>query len=368
MEYSDLNKLITLLEIKEIENLSIIDVNEKFHSNSIYPSPNSHTFLRFFIGDSDSLPKIGKIRNAISAIKGIVIYLKANDSWIKLDDFDEVDDLTKKNSGIVYAYLPPQEAKLDTSLFIELIAHLRSADGCPWDRKQTHQTLRTNLLEETYEVLEAIDQLDDNHLREELGDLLLQIVLHAQIAKEEGAFDYGNVVHDVYWKIRTRHPHVFEDTKVNGVSDVMTNWEKIKAKERQANSESTRQSILGSIPDQLPALSIAQKYQERAARVGFDSEDTAPVFEKIIEEMQEVKEAWGSDGLESELGDLLFAVVNLVRWSSFDAETALRLTNNKFRQRFQFIEKNVSDNGQSLTDLSLSEMDALWDQAKLEEK
>jgi len=368
MEFSDLKDLIKLLEIKDLKNLSIIDIDEGFHSNNYYPSPNAHTFIRFTMDELTAIKKVMSMNINFRAITGSVYLTEMNEKWVRSESLEEIFDLDDHKIGIYYIYLPPQDAKLDTSLFIELIAHLRSSDGCPWDRKQTHQTLRTNLLEETYEVLEAIDQFDEDHLREELGDLLLQIVLHAQIAKEEGAFDYGNVVHDVYWKIRNRHPHVFDDVKVNDVGDVMTNWEKIKAKERQINKEDKSLSILGSIPDQLPALSIAQKFQERAARVGFDWEDIAPVFEKIYEELEEVKEAAGSDGLESELGDLLFAVVNLVRWSGFDSETALRLTNNKFRQRFQYIEKTVSDNDKSLTDLSLSEMDALWDQAKLIEK
>jgi tetrapyrrole methylase family protein / MazG family protein len=366
MEFSDLKDLITLLEIKEIDNLSIIDFHQKFHANSFYPSPNSHTFISFNTEEGRFSPIFGILQNSFRVIEGIEYLVRTEKTWIKSETFDEIEELKCKQKGPFFVYIPPQEDKIDTSLFIELIAHLRSADGCPWDKKQTHKTLRTNLLEETYEVLEAIDQDDKIHLREELGDLLLQIVLHAQIAKDEGAFDYGNVVHDVYWKIRNRHPHVFQDSKVNDVSDVMTNWEKIKAKERQINKDSDGQSILASIPDQLPALSIAQKFQERAARVGFDWEDIMPVYEKVMEEMQEVKEAQGSVELESELGDLLFAVVNLVRWSGFDAETALRLSNKKFRQRFQYIERKVSDNGQSLTDLSLSEMDDLWDQAKFE--
>lgn len=367
MEISDLNGLIAFLGINQNDNLSVITINQHFHANNFYPSPSSHTFLSLSINES-GIPSlyISMIEN-MSAIKGIAYLVKEKKSWKRAETFEELDDLIK-GQGLLYVYIPPQQLKFDTSLFIELIAHLRSADGCPWDKKQTHQTLRTNLLEETYEVLEAIDQNDNIHLQEELGDLLLQIVLHAQIAKDEGEFDYGNVVHDVYWKIRNRHPHVFKDTKVNDVSDVMTNWEKIKAKERLVNMDNSGQGILGSIPKELPALSIAQKYQERAARVGFDWEDIKPVFDKVMEEMQEVKDAQGSDWLESELGDLLFAVVNLVRWSGFDAETALRLANIKFRQRFQYIERKVSDNGQSLTDLSLSEMDGLWDQAKLEEK
>lgn len=256
---------------------------------------------------------------------------------------------------------------MDIARFIELIAHLRSPEGCPWDRKQTHQTLRTNLLEETYEALEAIDQDDSDHMKEELGDLLLQIVLHAQIAKENGTFDFSDVTHDVYEKIFHRHPHVFAQLDVEDVSEVMTNWENIKAHEREEKKSPNNNSILESIPVQLPALAVAQKYQERAARVGFDWESKEPVLEKVHEELDELANAENPREMEEELGDLLFAVVNLVRWSGFDAETVLRMSNKKFLKRFNFIEKKISDNGQILSDATLSEMDALWDQSKREE-
>ncbi|MCD6355726.1 MAG: nucleoside triphosphate pyrophosphohydrolase [Anaerolineaceae bacterium] len=251
--------------------------------------------------------------------------------------------------------------------FQELIAHLRAPEGCPWDKKQTHRTLRTNLIEETYEVLEAIDENSDEHLCEELGDLILQIVLHAQIASENKSFSLSEVISGVYKKIKHRHPHVFGNVKVSGVRNVMQNWEKIKEEERGGKNEEEYTSILSTIPKELPSLSVAQKYQERAARVGFDWEEISPVYRKIEEEINEVKSAKSKISLEEELGDLLFAVVNLVRWKGFDAESALRLMNAKFRRRFEFIEKTISNNGKSISDATLLEMDALWELAKKNE-
>ena len=268
----------------------------------------------------------------------------------------------------IYLLFHPIEGYISINEFQELIAHLRAPDGCPWDKEQTHQSLRTNLIEETYEVLDAIDEQDSVHLREELGDLLLQIVLHAQIAAESGEFSLLEVVHDIHNKITHRHPHVFGNTNVGDEADVLRNWERIKEDERNQKGIALSNSILSSIPRNLPSLSVAQKYQERAARVGFDWEEIGPVFEKIDEELKEVINANGKQELEQELGDLLFAVVNLVRWKGFDAESALRLTNKKFLKRFKYIEKKISESGKLLTDISLSEMDALWEEVKLKER
>ena len=363
MEYfSDLQEILKLVNNNDpIDSFAYHRVRQEEIINNIYFPPEQHSIFRIDLRGS-RLQKL--ISNSIikDDLTRVVWFRKNNHELIEMrtSELDGVHD-----TDILYCYGSPQESKIDVDTFIELITHLRSAEGCPWDRKQTHQSLRTNLIEETYEVLEAIDQNDYNHLREELGDLLLQIVLHAQIAAENGKFEIGHVIHDIYQKLLNRHPHVFANSDVHNIDAVLTNWEKIKENERNNTPQDTEKSMLGSIPKQLPALSIAQKYQERASRVGFDWEDIAPVFQKVFEEIQEVQEAQGASEIEGELGDLLFAVVNLVRWSGFDAETALRLTNNKFQKRFQYIEKKVSDNGQSLSDLTLSEMDAFWDEAKI---
>ena len=364
MHFTDIVEIIKVLELDDCDNFYFQTLQQEYATNNIYPLPSNHCFIRVEIRGDELNTFIKNNSIWINSYENIVWLLKDIKNSTKFKKLREVDPSIITKNDALYLYTPPQKHRLDTREFIELIYHLRSPEGCPWDRKQTHFTLRTNLLEETYEVLEAIDQEDSDHLKEELGDLLLQIVLHAQIALEEHTFDFGNIVNDVYWKIRNRHPHVFEDTSVEDVKEVMTNWEKIKAKERGDKKVQAKQSILESIPLQLPALSIAQKYQERASRVGFDWEDISPVFDKVLEELQEVRDALQAEDVEEELGDLLFAVVNLVRWGGFDAETCLRMTNTKFKNRFQYIEKKVSDNGQSLTDLSLSELDFYWDEAK----
>jgi tetrapyrrole methylase family protein / MazG family protein len=272
-----------------------------------------------------------------------------------------------KGKERIYLLFHPIEGYISINKFQELIAHLRAPAGCPWDKEQTHKSLRTNLLEETYEVLEAIDEEGGDHLLEELGDLLLQIVLHSQIAAENKEFTLLQVINGIYKKIIHRHPHLFGNAIKNNTTDVLKNWEKIKEEERNLKGALHSESILSSIPKQLPSLSIAQKYQERAARVGFDWKEIGPVYEKINEELKEVIHAENKQELEQELGDLLFSVVNLVRWHGFDAENALRLTNSKFLKRFEYIEKRAYEINKLLTDISLPEMDAFWEEAKLNE-
>jgi tetrapyrrole methylase family protein/MazG family protein len=264
-------------------------------------------------------------------------------------------------------YLPPLERGTSFEAFQEIIAHLRAPDGCPWDREQNHQTLRTNLLEETYEALVALDADDADAMREEFGDLLLQITLHAQIASEYGEFNIGQVFKSIYDKIIRRHPHVFGDWKVDGVENVLQNWEKLKAAERdEASKENggTEKGLLDGVALALPALSQAEEIQRRAARVGFDWPDTRGVVDKINEECHELLNAEDLAGRSDELGDLLFSVVNLARHYEIDAETALRETNSRFRQRFAHIEKTARLEGKSVSDLSLDEMETYWQEAK----
>lgn len=264
-------------------------------------------------------------------------------------------------------YVPPLEEGTSFEAFQEIIAHLRAPEGCPWDRQQTHQSLRTHLLQEAYEALEAIDAEDMNALREELGDLLLQIVLQAQIAMEEGEFNINQVIQGIYRKIIRRHPHVFGDLKVANEQEVLANWEKFKAEERAQNGEAER-GLLDGVPQVLPALAQAQEYQARAARVGFDWTQIDGVLEKIWEEIQELRQAENGARLGEEFGDLLFTLVNLARWKGIDAESALRKANARFRQRFAYIEQEARRRGVSLTDLSLDQMEEFWRQAKEIEK
>jgi tetrapyrrole methylase family protein/MazG family protein len=265
-------------------------------------------------------------------------------------------------------YVPALGEGTSFESFAEIVAHLRAPNGCPWDREQTHETLRKHLLEESYEAISAIDSGDFVDMREEFGDLLLQIVLQSQIANEEGQFNINQVVQGIYSKIVRRHPHVFGDLKLEGVDGVLANWEKLKEKERSEKKEKgegkEERGLLDGVPKILPALSQAQEYQDRAARVGFDWPEIEGVLDKIAEEIDEVKRAANEEELTSELGDLLFALVNLSRWKKVDAESALRETNMKFKKRFAYVEQGAKKQRRDLSTLSLDEMEAFWQEAK----
>lgn len=260
-------------------------------------------------------------------------------------------------------YLPPlprQEALREAATLEWICARLRAPDGCPWDREQSHASLRNNLLEECYEVLEALDAGDMERLREELGDLLMQIYLHAQLAREEGIFDLADVFAGISAKLIRRHPHVFGETTVAGSAEVLRNWEAIKASERE---EGGGGSLLDGVPKTLPALAYAQAIGRRAARVGFDWTQVEEVWAKVEEELEELRRARPEERAE-ELGDLLFALVNLARWLEIEAEDALRATNAKFHRRFAWLEEQARASGRPLEELPMAEMDALWEEAK----
>ena len=259
-------------------------------------------------------------------------------------------------------YLPPLGEGTSFESFVEITAHLRAPNGCPWDREQTHETLRKHLLEESYEAISAIDSGNFLDMREEFGDLLLQVVLQSQIANEEGQFNINQVVQGIYSKIVRRHPHVFGDVELADVDGVLANWEKLKEKERGKKKDG--KGFLDGVPLALPALSQAQEYQDRAARVGFDWPEIEGVLEKIAEEVEEVKRATNEKELAAEIGDLLFALVNLARWKKVDAESVLRETNMKFKKRFGYVEQGAQKQGRDLSSLSLDEMESLWQEAK----
>ncbi|HEY5119360.1 MAG TPA: nucleoside triphosphate pyrophosphohydrolase, partial [Anaerolineales bacterium] len=282
---------------------------------------------------------------------------------------EEVEDLplhaidrSEKIAHLTALYVPPL-TKGALEEFQETVAHLRAPEGCPWDREQTHKSIRGNLLEETYEALEALDRDDPVHLAEELGDLLLQILLHAQIATEAGEFRMADVVGGVDAKIRRRHPHVFGEVKVNGVGDVLRNWEEIKAGEREQEGNEDR-GLFGGVPLAMPALEQAIGYQKRAARVGFDWPEIGGVRAKLDEELGELDAAENDEEREAELGDLIFAAVNYARWVKVDPEAALREANARFRTRFEHVEAAAKRLGKPLKGMSLEELDALWEQAK----
>ena len=260
-------------------------------------------------------------------------------------------------------YLPPLAPGSSLESFLEIIAHLRSPEGCPWDREQDHQSLRPNLLEEAYEALEAIDADDPAAMQEEFGDLLLQIVLHAQIASEYGEFTMSDVIRGIYNKLIHRHPHVFGDIDLGEAGAVLKNWEAIKAQERQENGE-VEKGMLDGVPGSLPALTQAETIQKRAARVGFDWEDLEGVLAKIPEEIDELRESEDHLRQSQEIGDLLFSVVNVARWLGVDAESALRGANQRFKGRFSYLEKKARAQGRELSEMGLEELDALWEESK----
>ena len=266
-----------------------------------------------------------------------------------------------KNRSSVF--LPPLEKGTSLESFQEIIAHLRAPDGCPWDQEQDHQSLRPNLLEELYEVLEAIDAEDPVAMQEEFGDLLLQIVLHAQIASEDGEFTMSDVIRGIFQKIIQRHPHVFEDLSLDQSEDVIKNWERIKAQERKMNGDSAK-GLLDGVPTSMPALTQAQTYQKRATRVGFDWKDIQGVINKIPEEIKELQDAQEPREQGEEMGDLLFSVVNIARWLEIDAESALRGTNRRFKERFSYLEKEARAIGRELSEMTVDELDVLWEQSK----
>ncbi len=260
-------------------------------------------------------------------------------------------------------FIPALQSPSAFETFQDKVAHLRAADGCPWDRQQTPQSLRAHLMEEAYEALQALDRDDSHALREELGDLLLQIILQAQIATEAGEFRMADVISGIHAKIVRRHPHVFGQTRVDGVDQVLANWEKLKASEREADGEGT--GLLGGVPVGLPALAQAAEIQSRVARVGFDWPALDGVIAKVLEELDEVREASSEGAKTDEVGDLLFAVVNYARWLKADPEAALRQANARFRQRFAQLEAAAHAEGRSLTDMGLEELDRLWEGTKV---
>lgn len=260
-------------------------------------------------------------------------------------------------------YLPAIGESYSFESFQNIIARLRAPGGCPWDQKQTHQSMRSDLLEEAYEVLAALDANDPAAMREEFGDLLLHIVMQAQIGTENGEFTMPDVVRGIHTKIVRRHPHVFGEKEVAGDQEILANWEEMKAQERFDLGQSEA-GLLDSLNLALPALVQAQQFQARAARVKFDWPDISGVLEKVYEEIEEVRQAESADERHAEIGDLLFAVVNLARWYKVDAESALRQGNQRFRQRFKYIEQSARSQGKQVSDFTLDEMDRLWEEAK----
>lgn len=283
----------------------------------------------------------------------------------ELDRIDWLDHLTsifipKTDNNKIKKY------KMDN--LVSIMDRLRGKDGCPWDREQDHQSLKPYLIEESYEVLEALESEDMDLLEEELGDLLLQIVFHSQIARESGYFNIADVITGICNKLISRHPHVFGELKVDNAKSVVRNWEEIKRKEKEEESYT---ESLTRVPKQLPALMKSYKIQEKAAKVGFDWDDVYGAMKKVSEEFEELNIALESNNkgnIDEEIGDLLFAVVNVARFLDVRPELSLNKTIDKFIRRFNFIEESAKKSGQNLKHMTLNEMDELWNRAKKIEK
>jgi tetrapyrrole methylase family protein/MazG family protein len=360
---SFIEPVLAALELDGLEGLAVADALELASRHHPPFPPSAHALIgqlysRQLAGDvkltlMNQYPEEHPVRlvhaagTAAEAVEDLPLH--------ELDRCENIAHLTA-------LYVPPL-AGGSLEEFQETIAHLRAPEGCPWDREQTHRSIRGNLLEEAYETLEALDAENPTHLAEELGDLLLQILLHTQIATEAGEFRMADVVGGVDSKIRRRHPHVFGEVRVSGVDQVLQNWEEIKAGEREHEGQEER-GLFGGVPLSLPALEQAISYQKRAARVGFDWPEISGVRAKLDEEFGELDAARDDQEREAELGDLLFAAVNYARWLKVDPEAALREANARFRTRFGRVEAAAKRLGKPLTDMSLKELDALWEEAK----
>jgi MazG family protein len=250
---------------------------------------------------------------------------------------------------------------------IEIMARLRAPNGCPWDREQSFDTIKKYTVEETYEVLDAIDRRDWDGLREELGDFVLQAVFYAQMASEEGRFSFGDCLDAINEKLIRRHPHIFADETAHTGDQVLKRWEEIKAEEKRGKPDAPK-GLLDGIPRSQPALIEAQQISSRAARSGFDwsgAEDVIAKIEEEIAEFRAARKSGSADRMEDELGDLMFTIVNLARFAKVDPEQALRRTNAKFRKRFAHVEKRLAGQGESVAGTSIDRLEALWQEAKI---
>jgi len=366
----DLTSLFQIFQSLGLENANGVFLIQASLMKKLHVAPFPPEMPALIIG-IDSQTSLSEIKTNLLAVYPsnhmVRIIHEINAEKLKINESPLDDVIIYSESKLPLSLLiPPLPEGSSFEQFQEIIAHLRAPDGCPWDREQTHLTLRKHLIEESYETLDALDSGDTTKMKEEFGDLLLQIVLNAQIAQESEEFTMTEVIKGIHDKIIRRHPHVFGDVEVDGVGPVLQNWEKIKAEEREAGGRQET-SLLDGLPGALPALIQAQEFQSRAARVGFDWPEIEGVLDKIQEEIVEVKKATDMDELTDELGDLFFALVNLARWRKIDAESALRSTNRKFKKRFSFIERKVKNSGKQMKDMSLEDLEAYWQAAKLQE-
>jgi tetrapyrrole methylase family protein/MazG family protein len=360
MDFTLVTKTFDLLGIEAPAKLILLDART-LSTGHVPPYPPDMPVLLTNVNSHDLLLRVQNI--LLTTYPGEHVIYVADGGRKKEERLETIngDDF----SEAAHFYIPPLGEGTSFESFAEIVAHLRAPYGCPWDREQTHETLRKHLLEESYEAISAIDSGDFTDMREEFGDLLLQVVLQSQIANEERQFNINQVIQGIHSKIVRRHPHVFGDLELDGVQGVLANWEKLKEKERGEKKEKSEQKeekgLLDGVPLALPALSQAQEYQDRAARVGFDWPEIEGVLDKVREEIEEIKNAETDFELASEIGDLL---VNVARWKHIDAESALRGTNMKFKKRLAYVQRGAKTQGRDLSSLSLDEMESLWQEAK----
>jgi tetrapyrrole methylase family protein/MazG family protein len=361
---SILEPVVTALGIHSLTGMVLMDA-KALKKRYVPAFPPNQPFIISPVGSKSAAAEVKMVLGSVYPDEHPVMLIHALTTEnerienLKLFEIDQSPYL----SAFTSLYVPPMNDNCAFETFQEVVARLRAPDGCPWDREQTHSSLRQHLLEESYETLEAIDSGNMDELREELGDLLLQIVLNTQIASENGDFNMTAVINGICTKIISRHPHVFGDAKIEGVGGVLKNWERLKEQERQDNG-SEKKGLMDGAPTSLPALAYAHEIQERAARVGFDWPEIGGVIAKLREELDEVLSAKTVEEQEGEIGDLAFAVVNLARWLKVDPESALRESNRRFKQRFAHIEDSARMRGVALASLSFDEMDRLWEEAK----
>ncbi|MEK3732761.1 MULTISPECIES: nucleoside triphosphate pyrophosphohydrolase [Paenibacillus] len=369
---SFLDEAFVRLGFDPIEGFQLLDAAEL---NSHMVQPQLHTLIGqvydMFTASEVKLALMEIYPDDYPVIVGHALGVEGEEciQQVPLYDLDRIDGY----GNLSLVYVPrSDDAGLRQRSFArlhEIVGILRSPEGCPWDREQTHESIRKNLIEETYEVLETIDEDDPEHMEEELGDLLLQIMLHAQMEEELGTFTVYDVIQSLNDKLIFRHPHVFGDRSANDAESALQNWEQMKQEEKRRKGQNPQEaSALAGIPRDLPALMKAYKLQKKAAKVGFDWEDIHGVFLKIEEELAELRaavaEGEAAEAQALELGDLLFAVCNAARFIGADPEEALSRTNRKFIQRFHYIEEQLAARNRSVKDSTLEEMEALWQEAK----
>jgi tetrapyrrole methylase family protein/MazG family protein len=349
-----------------LESEGIEIVQGAIIDQSLFIRGSSETLDAFVAGLDERDLALGILGNPLSDFPGLPILLRALERIGRHCEI--VPGMPRATLSAAIAMplipLPPASSHFRWDDLVEVMARLRRS--CPWDREQTHRSLVPYLIEESYEVVDAIESHNDADLCEELGDLLLQIVFHAQLATERGKFSIADVIDTLSNKMIRRHPHVFGDQAVSSVADVWQNWEALKSEEPATKA---RASKLDGIPKGLGSLQRAQKMQEKAARVGFDWPDLSGVRAKLAEELAELEQARreGDEAqIREEMGDVLFSIVNLARALGLDSETALRQANEKFYRRFAFMEQRARNDGRALNDLTLDELEELWQLAKLQ--